>query len=65
MMRMIGMEVTPELVSQLFPLFNSMLCTGAWNTRFIAQGHTFPQQLSYPQGKKYVADASPSTVIFL
>lgn len=59
------MEVTTELVSQLFPLFNFMLCTGAWNACFTAQGHTFPQQLLYTQGKKYVADASPSTVMFL
>lgn len=59
------MEVTTELVSQLFPLFNFMLCTGAWNACFTAQGHTFPQQLFYTQGKKYVADASPSTVMFL
>lgn len=47
------MEMTTELVSLLFPLFNFPLCTGVWTARFTAQGHKFPPiGFSFPPKEK-------------
>jgi len=59
------MEVTTEMASLLFPLFNFTLCTGVWTARFTAQGHEFPPTgFLSPKEKVDGAEMSRTMVIF-